>query len=105
MWFVFPQIQGLGTSAMAQRFATSSLAEAEAYLHHPILGQRLREATRLVNRVKDRSIEESFGFPDDLKLRSSLTLFARATSDNEIFREALRKYCDGDVDPRTLQQL
>ncbi|MFL9936375.1 DUF1810 domain-containing protein [Paraburkholderia sp. RL18-103-BIB-C] len=105
MWFVFPQIQGLGTSAMAQRFATSSLAEAEAYLHHPILGQRLRGATRLVNRVKDRSIEEIFGFPHDLKFRSSLTLFARATSDNEIFREALRKYCDGDVDPRTLQQL
>ncbi|MFL9915130.1 DUF1810 domain-containing protein [Paraburkholderia fungorum] len=105
MWFVFPQIQGLGTSAMAQRFAISTLAEAEAYLRHPILGQRLREATRLVNLVKDRSIEEIFGYPDDLKFKSSLTLFARATSDNEIFMEALRKYFGGEVDSRTLQQL
>ncbi|MFL9903881.1 DUF1810 domain-containing protein [Paraburkholderia fungorum] len=105
MWFVFPQIQGLGTSAMAQRFAISTLAEAEAYLRHPILGQRLRGATRLVNLVKDRSIEEIFGYPDDLKFKSSLTLFARATSDNEIFMEALRKYFGGEVDSRTLQQL
>ncbi|MFL9907342.1 DUF1810 domain-containing protein [Paraburkholderia sp. RL17-337-BIB-A] len=105
MWFVFPQIQGLGTSAMAQRFAISTLAEAEAYLRHPILGQRLREATRLVNLVKDRSIEEIFGYPDDLKFKSSLTLFARATSDNEIFIEALRRYFGGEGDSRTLQQL
>jgi uncharacterized protein (DUF1810 family) len=105
MWFVFPQIKSLGTSAMAQRFAISTLAEAEAYLRHPILGQRLREATRLVNLVKDRSIEEIFGYPDDLKFKSSLTLFARATSDNEIFMEALRKYFGGEVDSRTLQQL
>jgi uncharacterized protein (DUF1810 family) len=90
---------------MAQRFAISTLAEAEAYLRHPILGQRLREATRLVNLVKDRSIEEIFGYPDDLKFKSSLTLFARATSDNEIFMEALRKYFGGEVDSRTLQQL
>lgn len=105
MWFVFPQIQGLGESAMAQRFAISSLAEAEAYLLHPLLGQRLRESTRLVSLVKDRSIEEIFGYPDYLKFRSSMSLFARATSDNEVFTEALRKYFAGEPDPRTLQQL
>ncbi|SIT36189.1 conserved hypothetical protein [Paraburkholderia ribeironis] len=105
MWFVFPQIQGLGASAMAQQFALSSLAEAEAYLRHPILGPRLRESTQLVNLVKERSIEEIFGYPDYLKFRSSISLFARATSDNDVFVEALRKYFDGEPDPRTLQLL
>ena len=105
MWFVFPQIQGLGSSAMAQRFALSSLAEAQAYLRHPILGPRLRESTELVNLVSDRSIEEIFGYPDDLKFRSSVTLFSRATNDNEVFLEALRKYFAGEADPRTLALL
>jgi uncharacterized protein (DUF1810 family) len=105
MWFVFPQIQGLGTSVMAQRFAISSLAEAEAYLGHPLLGPRLRESTRLVNLVKERSIEEIFGYPDYLKFRSSVSLFARATSDNDVFVEALRKYFGGEADPQTLQLL
>jgi uncharacterized protein (DUF1810 family) len=105
MWFVFPQIQGLGESAMAQRFAISSLAEAEAYLCHPILGERLRESTRLVNLTKDRSIKEIFGYPDYLKFCSSISLFARATRDNEVFLEALRKYFDGEADPQTLQRL
>ncbi|HEX7908717.1 MAG TPA: DUF1810 domain-containing protein [Paraburkholderia sp.] len=105
MWFVFPQIEGLGSSAMAQRFAISSLAEAEAYLRHPLLGPRLRESTRLVNLVEERSIEAIFGYPDDLKFRSSISLFARATSDNEVFLEALRKYFGGEADPQTLQLL
>jgi uncharacterized protein (DUF1810 family) len=105
MWFVFPQIQGLGASAMAQRFALSSLAEAQAYLRHPILGPRLRETTELVNLVSDRSIEEILGYPDDLKFRSSVTLFSRATNDNEVFLEALRKYFAGEADPRTLALL
>jgi uncharacterized protein (DUF1810 family) len=105
MWFVFPQIQGLGQSAMAQRFAISSLAEAEAYLRHPILGERLRESTRLVNLAKDRSIKEIFGYPDYLKFYSSISLFARAARDNEVFLEALGKYFDGEADPQTLQQL
>lgn len=105
MWFVFPQIQGLGASAMAQRFALSSLAEAQAYLRHPILGPRLRETTQLVNLVSKRSIEEIFGYPDDLKFRSSMTLFSRATNDNDVFVEALRKYFGGEADPRTLALL
>ena len=105
MWFVFPQIQGLGASAMARRYAISSLAEAEAYLRHPLLGPRLRESTRLVNLVKERSIEEIFGYPDYLKFRSSISLFARATSDNDVFVEALRSYFGGEADPQTLQLL
>jgi uncharacterized protein (DUF1810 family) len=105
MWFVFPQISGLGSSAMARRFAISSLPEAEAYMRHPVLGQRLRETARLVNLVPDRSIEDIFGYPDYLKFRSSMTLFARATSDNEVFVEALRKYFDGEADPDTLRLL
>jgi len=92
MWFVFPQLKGLGQSAMSNRYGISSLAEAEAYLLHPILGTRLRECTRLVNLVEGHSIEQIFGSPDDLKFRSCMTLFAQASPDNEIFRNALKKY-------------
>ncbi|MCC8392405.1 DUF1810 domain-containing protein [Paraburkholderia sp. MMS20-SJTR3] len=105
MWFVFPQIRGLGASATAQRYALASLAEAEAYLRHPLLGPRLRETTQLVNQVDGRSIEDIFGYPDDLKFRSSITLFARATTDNDVFVEALRKYFGGEADPRTVALL
>jgi uncharacterized protein (DUF1810 family) len=105
MWFVFPQIQGLGNSAMAQRFAISSMLEAEAYMRHPVLGQRLRETTRLVNHVQGRLIEDIFGYPDYLKFRSSMSLFARATSDNHDFVEALRKYFNGEADPDTVRLL
>src|SRR6185437_4206530 len=105
MWFVFPQIQGLGHSPMAQRYAIASRAEAEAYLHHPILGPRLRECTRLVIAVEGRSIEEILGSPDDLKFRSSMTLFAHATPDNQIFLDGLAKYFGGEEDPRTLERL
>jgi uncharacterized protein (DUF1810 family) len=105
MWFVFPQIQGLGHSAMARRFALSSLAEVKAYLRHPILGPRLRQCTQLVNAVEGRSIEEIFGYPDYLKFRSSMTLFAHATDDDQVFSDALRKYFGGVEDPLTLQRI
>ena len=105
MWFVFPQIRGLGNSAMAQRFAISSLAEAQAYIRHAVLGERLRETTRLVNRVEGRSIEDIFGYPDYLKFRSSMSLFARATDDHQVFDDALRKYFNGEADPDTLRLL
>ncbi|OJA50114.1 DUF1810 domain-containing protein [Burkholderia ubonensis] len=105
MWFVFPQIEGLGDSVMAQRYAIASLREADAYLRHPVLGERLRECTRLVNHVDGRSIQEIFGYPDYLKFRSSVTLFAHATSDNAEFVEALEKYYGGEADHSTLARI
>ena len=105
MWFVFPQIRGLGHSPTAQHFAIATRAEAEAYLRHPILGPRLRECTRLVNAVEGRSIEEIFGHPDDLKFRSSMTLFANVTGDTQAFVDALNKYFAGEPDPLTLERL
>lgn len=105
MWFVFPQIAGLGASAMAHRFAISSLREAQTFMQHSLLGPRLRETTQLVNRAQGRSIEDVFGYPDYLKFRSSMSLFARATSDNQDFVEALRKYFNGEDDPRTVSLL
>jgi uncharacterized protein (DUF1810 family) len=103
MWFVFPQIAGLGHSATARRFAIASREEAQAYLQHPVLGPRLRECTRLVNLVEGRTLEQIFGDPDDVKFRSSMTLFAHATPDNQVFEDALRKYCGGAYDPLTLE--
>lgn len=105
MWFVFPQIRGLGHSHLASKFAISSRGEAEAYLQHPILGPRLRECSQLVNLVAGRSIDEVLGYPDDLKFRSSMTLFAHATSDNQVFMDALRKYFAGEFDRLTLERL
>lgn len=105
MWFVFPQIEGLGQSAMAQRYAISSLDEARAYLEHPILGQRLVECTQILSRLEGKSARDVFGYPDDLKLRSSLTLFARAAPDEPVFEQALAKYYDGVPDPMTLERL
>ena len=105
IWFVFPQIAGLGSSATAARYAISSLDEARAYLRHDVLGPRLHECTRLVNAVPDRSIGEIFGSPDDMKVRSSMTLFAHATEDNSDFVELLARYYDGNEDPLTLQRL
>jgi uncharacterized protein (DUF1810 family) len=105
MWFVFPQIEGLGSSQMARKFAVSSLAEAAAYLAHPVLGLRLAECARLVNLVGRRPIEQIFGYPDDLKFRSSMTLFAHATPDNRVFIDALQKYFSGEFDPATLARL
>jgi uncharacterized protein (DUF1810 family) len=105
MWFVFPQVAGLGASPMAQRYAISGIEEARAYLQHPILGPRLRACTEAVNAVEGRSAHEIFGSPDDLKFRSSLTLFAQAAPDEPWFRKALETYFDGAPDPRTLQAL
>ena len=105
MWFVFPQIEGLGSSPLARKFAISSLAEAAAYLAHPILGTRLTECSRLVNLVEGRPIELIFNSPDDLKFRSSMTLFAQATPDNQVFTDALQKYFKGEFDPATLARL
>jgi len=105
MWFVFPQIRGLGRSAMAEKYAISSIDEARAFLAHPALGRRLFECTRLVNEIEGKSLEEIFGYPDDLKFRSSMTLFAQAAPNEELFREALRKYCNSDDDPMTLERL
>jgi uncharacterized protein (DUF1810 family) len=105
MWFIFPQIKGLGTSHMAIEFAISSRQEAEAYLKHRVLGPRLRECTQLVNLVQGRSIDQIFGYPDDLKFRSSMTLFANTTCENQIFKDALEKYFAGEPDRLTLERL
>ena len=109
MWFIFPQIKGLGSSPMAARYAIHSLAEARAYLAHPILGPRLRECTGLVVSLDGQSeIGEIFGSPDDLKFHSSMTLFARAAADgrrDSVFVEALQRYFDGVLDEATLARL
>ncbi|MGD1171577.1 DUF1810 domain-containing protein [Mycobacterium seoulense] len=105
MWFVFPQLRGLGGSPTAVHYGISSLEEARAYLRHEVLGPRLRECTRLVNQVPGRSAGEIFGSPDDLKLRSSMTLFARATDDNEDFLALLDKYYGSQQDQLTLSRL
>ncbi len=105
MWFVFPQIRGLGHSPTAQFFAIRSWAEAEAYLRHPVLGPRLRECTALVNAVEGREIGEIFGYPDDLKFRSSMTLFAEVAPEAAEFRKALDKYFAGEPDERTMELL
>jgi uncharacterized protein (DUF1810 family) len=104
MWFIFPQIAGLGFSAMARRYAIASRLEARAYLNHAVLGPRLIACTRAVCRVEGRSAHQIFGSPDDLKFRSSMTLFAAVAQDG-IFAEALRKYYGGQPDEATLQAL
>lgn len=105
IWFIFPQIAGLGHSSMAQQFAITSLDEAKAYLQHLVLGPRLQECTQLVLNVEGRSAEETFGYPDYLKFRSCMTLFMAATPDNTLFKAALDKYFDGQPDQRTLDVL
>jgi uncharacterized protein (DUF1810 family) len=105
MWFVFPQLRGLGSSPTAVRYGISSMQEARAYLGHELLGPRLRECTQLVNQVQGRSITDIFGSPDDLKLRSSMTLFALATDDPQDFTTLLDNYYRGQQDSLTLAQL
>lgn len=105
MWFVFPQLAGLGHSGMAQRYGIVSLAEAQAYNDHPVLGPRLVECTLLVNQVHGRSLEAIFGGIDATKFRSSMTLFALASPAMTIFGDALAKYCSGTKDRATLQLL
>lgn len=101
MWFVFPQIEGLGASAMAQRYALRSLDEARAYLAHPILGARLRECVAIINALPEADAKKIFGGIDAMKLRSSLTLFMRAAPDEPLFAEALQKFFAGEPDPLT----
>jgi uncharacterized protein (DUF1810 family) len=105
MWFVFPQIDGLGYSAMARRYAISSLDEARAYAAHPVLGARLRECTQLAVAAGERAAREIFGTPDDLKFHSSMTLFAHAAPDEALFRRALAKFFAGRDDEATLARL
>jgi uncharacterized protein (DUF1810 family) len=105
MWFIFPQVSGLGHSVTSQTFAVSSLAEAVAYLAHPMLGPRLRECAALVAGIDGRSIAEIFGHPDDLKFHSSMTLFAQAAPREPIFATSLLKYFGGQPDPQTLDLL
>ena len=105
IWFVFPQLRGLGRSATAQHYGISTLDEARTYLAHPVLGSRLRECTELVAAIDGRSVDEIFGWPDNLKVRSSMTLFARATDDNAVFRAVLDKYYDGEEDSATVELL
>ncbi|MCK0174090.1 MULTISPECIES: DUF1810 domain-containing protein [Mycobacteriaceae] len=105
MWFVFPQLRGLGHSPTAVHYGIGSRAEAQAYLADPVLGGRLRECTGLVLAVEGRSAGEIFGSPDDLKLRSSMTLFARCAEDGGRFRAVLDKFYDGAEDPVTARRL
>ena len=105
MWFVFPQIVGLGQSPTAQYYAIKSLEEAREYLNHSILGARLSECAETVLAIKGRSASEIFGYPDDLKLKSSMTLFASVETSNSIFVRVLDKYFQGERDVRTLQLL
>jgi uncharacterized protein (DUF1810 family) len=105
MWYVFPQITGLGSSAMAQQYAISSLDEARAYFAHPVLGDRLLECTRLVTAAHAQSIEDILGYPDNLKFHSSMTLFAHAAGHHEVFESALRKYFRSEYDRLTMETL
>jgi uncharacterized protein (DUF1810 family) len=105
MWFIFPQIRGLGRSPIAMEYAISSRDEARAYLQHPLLGPRLKECTQLVLQVEDRSALQIFGEPDDIKFRSSMTLFAQVSPEDDIFQRALQKYFSGVLDRLTLDRL
>ena len=105
MWYVVPQIAGLGYSAMAQRYAIGGVTEARAYLAHPVLGPRLQTFVEAVLAVDGRSAHDIFGSPDDLKLRSCATLFAHVTSTGSVFDQLLDKYFDGERDARTVELL
>lgn len=105
MWFIFPQLGGLGQSEMSKRYGIHGINEARAYLQHPILGERLRECTRLVVGLEGSDANTVFGAPDDLKFHSSMTLFACACGDCSPFHDALAKYFDGADDPGTVRLL
>lgn len=105
MWFIFPQLQGLGRSAMAQRYAISGRDEAIAYLQHPLLGARLRACTEAMLEHGSRSARQILGSPDDLKFHSSMTLFAQAASDPALFEQALQVFFNGRPDPASLERL
>ncbi|WP_445165261.1 DUF1810 domain-containing protein [Mycolicibacterium sp. Dal123E01] len=101
IWFIFPQLTALGSSSTAKRFGIDSLAEAQAYLAHPVLGARLRECAQLATAIEDRSVDDIFGWPDNLKVRSSMTLFTHASDDNGDFVAVLDKFYGGERDART----
>jgi uncharacterized protein (DUF1810 family) len=105
MWFIFPQIRGLGTSPTAQKYAITGIEEAKAYLDHALLGFRLRECSQLVHAINGRNIEDIFGYPDHLKFHSSMTLFAHVGSSDKVFSVALSKYFNGLVDRKTQEIL
>jgi uncharacterized protein (DUF1810 family) len=105
MWFVFPQIDGLGWSSTAKFYAIKSIAEATAYLNHPVLGPRLNECANVLLRLKGLSASEIFGFPDDLKLRSCMTLFASVSASGSVFSQVLDQYFQGRADEKTLELL
>lgn len=105
MWYIFPQMEGLGSSRKAQQYGIASREEAEAYLAHPILGPRLRECTEIVNNLENHSANDIFGSPDDLKFRSSMTLFGTVADDPTLFQAALDLYYNGEPDPKTLDLL
>lgn len=103
MWFIFPQFAGLGRSPTAEFYAIKSLEEARQYLQHPVLGMRLQECSKIVLGIEDLDIPEIFGFPDDLKLKSSMTLFSRVADPGSVFDQVLDKYFQGAPDTRTLE--
>ncbi|WP_114938666.1 DUF1810 domain-containing protein [Mucilaginibacter endophyticus] len=103
MWYIFPQIEGLGFSDMAKRYAIKDLAEAREYLSHPVLGQRLKEISAALLQIQHNNASLVMGRPDDLKLRSSMTLFALAGGNGSVFDQVLKKFFDGNKDPATLQ--
>ncbi len=105
MWYIFPQLDGLGFSSMSKRYAIKSLAEAEAYLNHPVLGPRLRDCAQAVLEVQGRSASEIFGSPDDMKLKSCATLFARVSPAGSVFHRLLETYFQGEPDTKTLRLL
>jgi uncharacterized protein (DUF1810 family) len=105
MWYIFPQIEGLGSSAMSQRYAIGSAAEARAYLEHPVLGARLRTCVEALVSLEGRSAEQIFGFPDDRKLRSCATLFGAVSPAGSVFHRLLEKYFQGEWDPKTIEKI
>ena len=105
MWFIFPQVAGLGNSPMAVRYAINSRKEAQDYLGHPLLGSRLRECAEALLSVQGKTANEIMGFPDDLKLKSSMTLFAALSNADPMFRQVLERYYQGEQDEKTLQIL
>ena len=105
MWFIFPQLAGLGSSRLSQKFGIASRAEALSYLEHDELGRRLRECTRLTLAIPGRDISSIFAYPDDLKFRSCMTLFAAIAPEESLFEQALQKFFDGERDPMTLDLL
>ena len=105
MWFIFPQMEGLSSSAMSRRFSISSLEEAHAYLDHSVLGPRLTQCTELVTNTSGRTLKRILGTTDSMKFQSCMTLFAHATIKNEVFEDALRKYLSGQYDQGTLDRL